>query len=275
MRKVLPGKEVFIYVVGQGAVRFVLIPGTQELLSVRFKEISGFIAGMARHGKGRDLILFPAKRLPALHPPVHGNGIIPQTGKVAAVRMFQDIRKKVRTDHFRLADPAQQVCAYRAVAKALEILARKAGVYGMIGGQCADIRAEGLPAQEVTQDLLLYIHENKTAALIEAAMMIGAVLAGAGAQETEKIEGAARRIGVAFQIQDDILDVTGSAEVLGKQTGSDEKNHKVTYVSLNGIEKSRKDVERLSGEALETLRGFPERSEFLEQLVESLINRRK
>ena len=173
------------------------------------------------------------------------------------------------------ADPAQQVCAYRAVAKALEILARKAGVYGMIGGQCADIRAEGLPAQEVTQDLLLYIHENKTAALIEAAMMIGAVLAGAGAQETEKIEGAARRIGVAFQIQDDILDVTGSAEVLGKQTGSDEKNHKVTYVSLNGIEKSRKDVERLSGEALETLRSFPKRSEFLEQLVESLINRRK
>ena len=110
---------------------------------------------------------------------------------------------------------------------------------------------------------------------MEAAMMIGAVLARAEDEETDRIEGVARRIGIAFQIQDDILDVTSSLEVLGKRTGSDEKNHKVTYVSLNGIEKSQKDVERLSREALEALRSFRGRNEFLEQLVESLISRRK
>ena len=172
-------------------------------------------------------------------------------------------------------DSDRLVRSYRAVAKALSILAHKAGAYGMIGGQCADIRAEELPAEKVTEGLLLYIHQNKTAALMEAAMMIGAVLAGAEDEETDRIEGVARRIGIAFQIQDDILDVTSSLEVLGKRTGSDEKNHKVTYVSLNGIEKSQKDVERLSREALEALRSFRGRNEFLEQLVESLISRRK
>lgn len=172
-------------------------------------------------------------------------------------------------------DPSRLLSSYRAVSKALGILAHKAGVCGMIGGQCADIVAEDLPPEEVTEEMLLYIHRNKTAALIEAAMMIGAVLAGAGPEEVDRIEGAARRIGIAFQIQDDILDVTSSLEVLGKRTGSDEKNHKVTYVSLNGIEKSQKDVERLSREALEALRSFRGRNEFLEQLVESLISRRK
>lgn len=171
-------------------------------------------------------------------------------------------------------DPSRLLSSYRAVSKALGILAHKAGVCGMIGGQCADIVAEDLPPEEVTEEMLLYIHRNKTAALIEAAMMIGAVLAGAGPEEVDRIEGAARRIGIAFQIQDDILDVTSSLEVLGKQTGSDEKNHKVTYVSLNGIEKSRGDVQRLSEEALDALRGFPERNGFLERLVESLISRR-
>ena len=106
-------------------------------------------------------------------------------------------------------------------------------------------------------------------------MMIGAVLAGAEERQVEIVELAAKKTGLAFQIQDDILDVTSSLEVLGKRTGSDEKNHKVTYVSLNGIEKSQKDVERLSREALEALRSFRGRNEFLEQLVESLISRRK
>ena len=127
----------------------------------------------------------------------------------------------------------------------------------------------------MTKDLLLYIHKNKTAALIESAMMIGAVLAGANAAEIAAIEKVAEKIGIAFQIQDDILDVTSSLEVLGKSTGSDEKNHKVTYVSLNGLENAREDVRRLSGEALEGLRSFHMRNEFLEQLVENLITREK
>ena len=164
---------------------------------------------------------------------------------------------------------------FRAVARALQILSGKAGVYGMIGGQCADICGEELPEEKVTKELLWYIHKNKTAALIEAALMIGAVLAGASEEDKARLEKAAENIGIAFQIQDDILDVTSSLEVLGKPVGSDEKNHKVTYVSLNGMDQSRRDVAALSEEALEILRAFPQRNLFLEELVMTLINREK
>lgn len=164
---------------------------------------------------------------------------------------------------------------FRAVARTLQILSGKAGVYGMIGGQCADICGEELPEEKVTKELLWYIHKNKTAALIEAALMIGAVLAGASEEDKARLEKAAENIGIAFQIQDDILDVTSSLEVLGKPVGSDEKNHKVTYVSLNGLDQSRRDVAALSEEALEILRAFPQRNLFLEELVMTLINREK
>ena len=164
---------------------------------------------------------------------------------------------------------------FRAVARALQILSGKAGVYGMIGGQCADICGEELPEEKVTKELLWYIHKNKTAALIEAALVIGAVLAGASEEDTARLEKAAENIGIAFQIQDDILDVTSSLEVLGKPVGSDEKNHKVTYVSLNGLDQSHQDVAALSEEALEILRAFPQRNLFLEELVMTLINREK
>ena len=128
----------------------------------------------------------------------------------------------------------------------------------------------------MTQELLYYIHENKTAALIQASLMAGAVLAGADERQTGLMEEIGRKIGIAFQIQDDILDLTSSLEVLGKQTGSDLKNHKVTYVSLNGMEVSEKEVRRLSEEALSALSNITEqRNAFLEELVENLITRKK
>lgn len=160
------------------------------------------------------------------------------------------------------------------IAKALRILGAKAGVNGMIAGQTADIEAES-GKNPLTQELLLFIHEKKTAALIEAAFMIGAVLAGAGEEETARMETAARNIGVAFQIQDDILDVVSTQEILGKPVGSDEKNNKLTYVSLKGVESSRQEVERLSGEAIGILNSFANRNEFLTELVKSLIHREK
>ena len=163
----------------------------------------------------------------------------------------------------------------RAIGKALQILAAKSGIYGMIGGQTADIQAEGMKPQEVTEELLLFIHEHKTAALIQSAMMIGAILAGADKERVDIIEKIARNIGVAFQIQDDILDVTSSREVLGKATGSDSKNEKVTYVTLKGLETSRRAVEALSGEALTLLQSFSEKNEFLNQIIEYLITREK
>lgn len=156
-------------------------------------------------------------------------------------------------------------------AKALSILAGKAGIYGMIGGQTADIEAEGKP---VTREQLLFIHENKTAALIQAAMMTGGVLAGADGETLARLEKCAYNIGVAFQIQDDILDVEGNSAELGKQTGSDAQNGKQTYVTLKGMEQAKKDVADLSGEAVLLLDGIRGENPFLRQLVLELICRR-
>lgn len=164
--------------------------------------------------------------------------------------------------------------AYERTALAVQILARKAGVYGMVGGQCADLLAEQSETAP-TEGTLLYIHKNKTAALIQAAMTIGAVLFGADEKAVAQLEKCAENIGVAFQIQDDILDVTSSLEVLGKPTGSDEKNHKLTYVTVHGMDESKRQVRELSEEAVDILRSFPRKNEFLEILVERLIHREK
>ena len=114
---------------------------------------------------------------------------------------------------------------------------------------------------------------GKSGALIEASMMIGAVLAGASKEETAAVERIAGKVGLAFQIQDDILDVAGDEAVLGKPVGSDEKNQKATYVVFEGLEKSREDVRRLSEEAIEQLKSLPGDSRFLEGLLGWLIHR--
>lgn len=161
----------------------------------------------------------------------------------------------------------------RRTAWAIQVLGKKSGIYGMIGGQAADIEAES--GRQVTEELLLFIHENKTAALIQAAMMIGAILAGADQKAVLAMEKAAYNIGIAFQIQDDILDVTSTLEVLGKPVGSDEKNHKLTYVALYGLKESREEVKKLSKEALSILHSFERKNEFFEELVDSLVTREK
>lgn len=171
-------------------------------------------------------------------------------------------------------EKAETEAEIRRVAAAMKILACRAGINGMIGGQCADLEAEKL-GENVTEEMLLYIHEHKTAALIQAAMTIGAVLAGAAQEEIAMLEKCACNIGVAFQIQDDILDVTGSLEILGKQAGSDEKNHKLTYVTMHGLDESKQQVAKLSEEAVEILASFPRRNLFLEKLTKQLIYREK
>ncbi len=174
----------------------------------------------------------------------------------------------------RAFDSAETIEEFRKVADSMKILSYRAGIDGMIGGQCADLEAEK-PDTEVTEDMLMYIHEHKTAALIQAAMAIGGTLAGGSKEEVAALEKCAYKIGIAFQIQDDILDVTSSLEVLGKQVGSDEKNHKLTYVAVHGLEESKRQVERLSEEAVKTLASFPRRNLFLEELVRQLIYREK
>ena len=158
------------------------------------------------------------------------------------------------------------------IGKALKILATKAGIYGMLGGQCVDVEAEGKPLEA---EALHFIYRLKTGALLEASMLIGAVLAGATKGEQRKVEQAAGELGLAFQIQDDILDVTSTTEILGKPVGSDAKNHKTTYVTLFGLEKARQAVERLSNHSVELMDTLVVRNEFLNGLMLELIQRKK
>jgi len=159
------------------------------------------------------------------------------------------------------------------VGRALALFAGKSGIYGMIGGQTADIESEEKGG--ITEELLLFIHEHKTAALIQSAMMTGAILAGASRQDVDKLEKIGYNIGIAFQIQDDILDITGDTDTLGKSVGSDEKNNKVTYVTIKGLEQAQADQRAYSEEAVSLLRSFANRNLFLENMVEALITRRK
>lgn len=158
------------------------------------------------------------------------------------------------------------------IGKAIAILAGKAGVYGMIGGQVVDVSSSG---RQIEREKLDFIYALKTGALIESSMMIGAVLAGASKDEIRTIERLASKVGLAFQIQDDILDVTSSREELGKPVGSDAKNNKTTYVTLEGIEKAGEEVKRRTEMAIELLDDLPGEKEFLKELFLSLCTRRK
>lgn len=160
-----------------------------------------------------------------------------------------------------------------AIGRALQILSKKAGIYGMVGGQVVDVESEN--TTDMTKDRLDFIYRLKTSALIESSMLIGAVLAGATEEEQKIIEQAAGKVGLAFQIQDDILDVTSTMEVLGKPIGSDEKNHKVTYVTYEGIEKAKDDVKALSTEAIKLVESLSGKNEFLTELLSYLIARDK
>ena len=172
----------------------------------------------------------------------------------------------------RAMDHARDDAELLNVMKAFRILSTKPGINGMIGGQVVDVELTGKPIPEKT---LRFIFELKTGALIEAAMMIGAQLAGASEEQIAAAEKAAGDIGMAFQIQDDILDVTSTEEELGKPIHSDEKNHKTTYVTLMGIEKASQQVKKLSDEAVTLLEGLNKKNEFLFTLVNELVGRRK
>ena len=158
------------------------------------------------------------------------------------------------------------------VIQAMKILASKPGIYGMIGGQTADVELEGTP---LTMEQILFIHKNKTSALIEACMMIGAVLAGADEDEVKRMEQCGEAIGLAFQIQDDILDLVGDEEEIGKPVGSDERNHKATYVTLKGLEQSKEDVREISMKAIDILKDYDQENGYLTRLTEYLISRTK
>ena len=158
------------------------------------------------------------------------------------------------------------------IGKAISVLAGKSGIHGMLGGQCVDVELEG---KAVTEETLRFIYCLKTGALLEASMLIGAILAGATQSEQQKVEQAAAELGLAFQIQDDILDVISTTEDLGKPVGSDEKNHKTTWVTLFGIERAKQEVEELSKHSVALMDTLVVKNEFLTTLMLDLIHRKK
>ena len=158
------------------------------------------------------------------------------------------------------------------IGKAIRILGQKAGIYGMIGGQVVDVKSSG---KKIDGEKLEFIYRLKTGALIEASMMIGAVLAGADDESVQVVEEIAAKVGMAFQIQDDILDVISTTEVLGKPVHSDEKNEKMTYVVWKGLDAAKQEVEHLSRKAISDVRALNPKDDYLEILLESLIYREK
>ena len=156
-------------------------------------------------------------------------------------------------------------------AGAAAVIARKAGIFGMVGGQSLDVMLTDKPVNEKEME---FIFNLKTGALIEAAFMAGAILAGAGKECVSQLEKAGNLVGVAFQIKDDILDVTSTQEVLGKPVFSDEKNNKTTYVTLYGMEKAVADVENMSEKAESIVKSIGD-NEFLIELINKLISREK
>jgi geranylgeranyl diphosphate synthase type II len=159
---------------------------------------------------------------------------------------------------------------YQRVARALQILSGKAGIYGMIGGQVIDMEEYDGVVERSRLDLM---YQLKTGALIEASMMIGAILAGASDEEVNIIEKIAGDIGLAFQIKDDILDITSTPEILGKPVHSDEKNEKTTYVTIMDLEQANNEVVQISNRAMNAYVALPYKNEFLEDLIKMLISR--
>ena len=164
------------------------------------------------------------------------------------------------------------------IVRALQILSRKTGIYGMLGGQSVDVENEKNDVCALTREQLDYIYQNKTSALVQAPLLIGAVLAGAGEAELACMDQVGSKVGLAFQIRDDILDVESTQEELGKPVFSDEKNHKTTYVTLLGVAEASRRVRELTQEAMGLLEGLPQTArekEFLSQLLLYLVERRK
>lgn len=154
--------------------------------------------------------------------------------------------------------------------KALKIIAEAAGTRGMIGGQVVDLESEG---KVISGELLKYMHSCKTGALIKASVMSSAILCDASDEEMSLLCDYASNIGIAFQIKDDILDVEGNPEIMGKKVGSDASNKKSTYVTLYGIDESKKMLESITNQAIENLRMFGEKGEFLIELAKFLVGR--
>ncbi len=158
------------------------------------------------------------------------------------------------------------------VVKVISEIAKAAGCDGMIGGQVVDLACEG--KSDVSQETLNYLHQRKTGALIRVSAVVGAMAAGSSDEDIAEIGEFAQKLGLAFQIQDDILDCTGDESVLGKPIGSDAENDKTTYVTLLGIDAAKKKAEEITNEAMTLLEKYGEKADFVKKLALYLLDRK-
>ena len=166
----------------------------------------------------------------------------------------------------------QQDAAPETLVQVVREMSMAAGPDGMVGGQALDMESEG---RQIDKETLRRMHMGKTGALFRAAIRSGAVLAGANEKQLDALTAYAEKFGLAFQITDDILDVVGDETVIGKPVGSDEKNHKSTYVTLNSLEEARELAQAAVDEAAGALKEFGPEADFLRNLVVYLVNRKK
>ena len=196
---------------------------------------------------------------------VYGEDMAILTGDALLNRAFE-----VALNCSEQADAVESV----RILKALKLMASKAGIYGMVGGQVFDVESENLNKANTLEEVI-FIHRLKTSALLQIAFMCGGILAGASERDIELLSIIGENVGIAFQIRDDILDVVGSEEILGKPVGSDERNNKMTYVSLVGLEQAMEDVSMYSKLALNSYEMLSNKNEFMKELIISLVSREK
>ncbi len=178
------------------------------------------------------------------------------------------------TEAFNLmaADPSSGSIPEAVRLKVICLIARASGHQGMVGGQVVDIQSEG---KNVDFPTVEYIHRHKTGALIHASVLAGAFAGGGKSDQTGALGQYGEKIGLAFQISDDILDIEGESSVMGKGSGSDDKKKKATYPALIGLQRSKETQAGLVAEAIETLRQFGDRAEPLRLIARYIIERKK
>ncbi len=196
---------------------------------------------------------------------VYGEGIAILAGDGLLSAAFEAMNKDML---LYLSEPAEM----NKRVKALNSITKGCGCRGMVAGQVADIENEG---KTISPELLDYIHLNKTAELIKSAICAGAYIGGADNEMIENLNSYAEQIGLAFQITDDILDVSGSEEETGKKVGQDIKHNKATYPSVYGLEESYERLEELTDGALEAISSYYDNAEFFIDLAKDLKERTK
>jgi geranylgeranyl diphosphate synthase type II len=261
----------------QEAMRYSLFAGGK-----RVRPILALAAYEACGGKAED-ILPQAASLELIHTyslihddlPVMDNDDLrrgkPTNHKVFGEAMAVLAGDALLTEAFVMITDTTTKLRKSSVLKAVREVALSAGAYGMVGGQVQDMLSENM---EPDKDTLEFIHLHKTAALITASVKLGSILANGGKKRLKALTRYGENIGLAFQIIDDILDVEGSTEELGKSAGSDKKKRKMTYPSLFGVEDARRKAEDLIAGAVDAIRIFSSGAEPLRGMAAYLMKRR-